>query len=145
MQVREIQYNSPAYRRELELRNRVLRIPLGLDIHNDNLQSEGQQQHFGLFDGDQLVGCVVVLRRGETHAKVRQMAIDPKYQRQGWGRKLLGTVEQRLARSGVLTLELSARAQATDFYHKLGYHQVGSAFVEVGIPHLGMHKQLAST
>lgn len=142
MQVHEIKHNSSEYRQAVELRDNLLRIPLGLDIYEEDLEAERNEWHFGLFDDAHLVGCAVAVPKSPTHAKVRQMAIDAERQGQGCGRILLTAVEQALASRGVQTLELAARSAVVDFYVKLGYHSVGEEFVEVGIPHIAMHKHL---
>ncbi|QDU54930.1 GNAT family N-acetyltransferase [Aeoliella mucimassa] len=143
MEVREIAYQSPEYQAELELRNQVLRIPLGLCVYDDPLDEEHDQWHYGLFNGQQLVGCVIALPKSPTHVKLRQMAIDASQQKSGCGRLLLTTVEQQLVGRGISSIELAARAVVAEFYEKLGYHRCGDEFVEVGIAHITMQKQLS--
>lgn len=142
MEFRRIQYDSPEYREELELRNRLLRLPLGLDVYNEDLPAERAQLHYGLFDGEILVGCAIAILKSGQHAKIRQMAVDNERQSKGLGRQLLTAVEEDLREKGVQSLELAARAEAVGFYEKLGYHTVGNEFVEVGIPHRQMEKSL---
>ncbi len=142
MQVRPIAYDAPEYREELALRNRMLRIPLGLDLFDEDLEVERGQWHFGLFDGDVLVGCVVAAPSGDKGVQIRQMAIDSDSQRTGRGRTLLESVEQMLIDRGVRHVVLHARDEAVGFYQKLGYTVVGEGFVEVGILHHHMKKQL---
>lgn len=143
MKVRPIDYDSPEYREELALRNRMLRIPLGLDVFDEDLEVERGQWHFGLFDGGVLVGCAVAVPRDEHHSvQIRQMAINSESQRAGRGRKLLESVEQMLIDRGVRHVVLHARVEAVGFYQKLGYTAVGERFVEVGIPHQQMEKHL---
>lgn len=142
MQVGIIEYGSPAYQQELALRNRLLRMPLGLDVYDEDLQLERGQWHYGLFDGDLLIGCVVVVPLDNHVAKIRQMAIDGNQQGAGHGRLLLEAVEGKLLDRGVRHLTLNARIEAVGFYAKLGYATVGDQFLEVGIPHQSMEKGL---
>lgn len=143
MQIRRIEYGSPQYQATLELRNRLLRLPLGLDVHQENLETEREQWHYVLEDGATVVGCVVAVPKSATHAKIRQMAIDADQQHRGYGRQLLEQVERDLAERGIATVELAARREAVGFYQKLGYRAVGEEFVEVGIPHLQVEKTLS--
>ncbi|WP_425398173.1 GNAT family N-acetyltransferase [Aeoliella sp.] len=142
MEVRPIQYDTPEYRQELELRNQLLRLPLGLDVYTEDLPAERDQLHFGLFDGQWLVACAIAILKDDQRAKIRQMAVDTTFQSQGLGRKLLTAVEDDLRGRGVESLELAARVEAVGFYERLGYRTVGEQFVEVGIPHRHMEKSL---
>lgn len=142
MSFRQIQYDSLEYHKELALRQRVLRVPLGLDLFAEDLSAECDQWHYGWFIEDELAACSIALRKSPTHAKIRQMAVDPAFQAQGLGRQLLTAIERDLQQRGIATLELAARLEALGFYEKLGYYAVGERFVEVGIPHQEMRKTL---
>ena len=143
MQVREYEYDSTIYREALHLRNRMLRQPLGLSVFDEPLEGEQAHWHYGLFADDQLFGCLIAVPKTDQHVKLRQMAIDDSKQGNGYGRLLITSVEQLLLERGIKTIELAARAVVAEFYLKLGYQQHGDEFVEVGIPHLEMRKQLA--
>lgn len=142
MEVRPIQYDTPEYHQELELRNQLLRLPLGLDVYTEDLPAERDQLHYGLFDGQSLVACAIAILKDDQRAKIRQMAVDTTFQSQGLGRKLLTAVEDDLRGRGFESLELAARVEAVGFYERLGYRTVGEQFVEVGIPHRHMEKSL---
>jgi predicted GNAT family N-acyltransferase len=45
---------------------------------------------------------------------------------------------------GVTTLTLHARLSAVGFYRRLGYATHGEHFIEIGLPHVDMCKQLAA-
>ena len=139
----EIAYDSAAYRQECELRHQVLRVPLGLSLYAEDLSREGGQLHFGLFDGGVLVACVIAVAVAPTAVKLRQMAVAAGHQRQGHGRTLVGRLEEHLARRGYVHCTLHARLSAEAFYQKLGYVRRGREFIEVGIPHVCMEKDLA--
>jgi hypothetical protein len=143
MKVREIIFGTDEFREECELRHRVLRAPLGLNLYDQNLDAEKDQVHFGLFDdNEKLVACVIVIALSTTQAKLRQMAVAPEQQRRGRGRKLIQNVESTLLARGVTTLSLHARKTAVGFYEGLGYVTYGETFIEVGLPHMAMRKLL---
>jgi ribosomal protein S18 acetylase RimI-like enzyme len=96
MEFREISFNSPAYRDQCVLRNEVLRKSLGLDLFEENLEEERDSFHFGMFDNIRLVGCVVVKPLSDTRVQLRQMAVDPGFQGQGLGRKVMEGVKNFL-------------------------------------------------
>lgn len=145
MDFKNIDYGSDAFTRECELRERVLRVPLGLSLADEDLSEESRQSHFGLFDpAGNLVACVIAVRLSPTRAKIRQMAVCGSYQNQGWGRHIIRCLEARLAELGHEEVFMHARSGAVGFYEKLGYRKAGPEFVEVGIPHFLMEKRLSA-
>ena len=140
-----IAFGSDEYKQTCELRNEVLRKPLGLILYNEDIQQEKDHAHFGLFDhGKELIACAIAVPQGVGNAKLRQMAVKAGYEGQGVGRRMLFSLEALLARQGVTQLSLHARISAAGFYEKLGYVRSGEPFVEVGIPHIRMEKQQQS-
>jgi len=139
-----IEFGSEAYREECELRHRVLRVPIGLSLYDEDLSRESGQMHFGLFAERKLVACAIAVAISSTEAKIRQMAVSQGTQRQGCGRKLLQALERELAARGFRHFSLNARVVAAGFYEKLGYTRTGPEFTEVGLPHVKMEKRLAS-
>jgi predicted GNAT family N-acyltransferase len=143
MIVREIIFGSDEYSRALCLREEVLRKPLGLSLWNEDLSREEHQVHVGLFHPDgELVACVVAVPGFSDEAKVRQMAVAISHQRCGCGQKIMRGMEANLAERGIRRLVLHARVSAVGFYQKMGYAVTGKTFLEVGIPHLKMGKDL---
>jgi predicted GNAT family N-acyltransferase len=143
VQLRRIDYGSDLYKSLLDLRQRVLRAPLGLSVWNENLTLESQQRHFALTDTEgKPVACLTVVPIDGTRAKLRQMAVEPSFQGQGLGHQLIQAVERVLAEAGFQFLELHARQSAVPFYEKSGYRVSGDIFNEVTIPHVKMTRQL---
>ena len=138
--VRSIEPGSPDYRRECDLRQRVLRAPLGLDLFDEDLTVERAQFHHGLFDGENLVACAIAVRLSSEEIKIRQMAVDPAYQGQGCGRRLMEEIESIWVTRGIHIISLHARLSAERFYAKLGFTREGAEFTEVGLPHVKMIK-----
>jgi predicted GNAT family N-acyltransferase len=140
---REIAFGSDDFQKECELRNEVLRVPLGLSLFDEDLGLEGQQMHFGMFDQNKyLVACVIAVGISSTEAKIRQMAVDSQYQGKGLGRSIIHCIEDYLAQRGFTHLFMHARMTAVGFYEKLGYARAGHEFMEVGIPHVKMEKTI---
>lgn len=150
---REVTYGSDEYKITLELRHRILREPLGLDLWHENLSVEINQRHFTLWHRDKLmagddqkkavlVACLVIVPLQPDCVKLRQMAVNRQFQRQGLGQLLIRTAEDILITEGVQLIELHARETAVAFYQGSGYQRVGPAFVEVGLAHQRMTKQL---
>lgn len=148
---REITYGSDTYKATLALRHRILREPLGLNLWHENLSVEIDQRHFTLWQQSasldaggqkqvELVACLVIVPKSPGCVKLRQMAVNDRYQRQGLGQRLIALVEAVLVGEGVELIELHARESAVGFYQTSGYQRVGPPFTEVGLPHQCMTK-----
>jgi len=140
---REIPYGSPCYQEECQLRDALLRQPLGLSLFEEDLSAEVKQWHFGLFAEDAtLVACGVVHPIDSSRAKVRQVAVVESWQGQGVGARLMAAIESHLLERGFEQVVLHARRDVSPFYLRCGYKQEGEEFLEVGLPHLKMAKSL---
>ncbi|MCC6815439.1 MAG: GNAT family N-acetyltransferase [Saprospiraceae bacterium] len=139
----EIEFASPEYDEALGLRNRILRIPLGLEFVESQIEEEFNQFHFVLKDTTQgIVGCLVFKKIKEDTLKMRQVAIDDPFQSRGCGTLLICNAEKWAEQNNYTFIELNARESAVDFYRKLAYSIQGNKFFEVGIPHFKMIKKL---
>lgn len=135
-----IKHNTPEYEAEIDLRDRVLRQPLGLVFTDEQLAEEADQIHMGAYFEGNLVGCLVYIILNENTLKMRQVAVEPEMQGQGIGQKLVSYAEYYAIENGFCRIELHARDTATSFYTDLGYDIEGDGFEEVGIPHHKMVK-----
>lgn len=143
MNTREIRYGSVDYQESLRLRSSILREPLGKQLTDEDLAGEDQQIHLGLYQNQQLMGCIVAKSIQVGHSvKLRQMAIAAEVQGKGFGRRLLRDAESLLRAQGFGGIELHARKTAIGFYEKQGYKSVGDFFLEQNIEHIRMQKTL---
>ena len=138
----EIEFGTDAFRKECELRHKVLRLPLGLSLYDEDLSQESQEMHFGLFDEGALVACVIAVALSPAEVKIRQMAVSDERRGQGHGRSVIRCLEKHLVGKGFTHCSMHARITAVGFYEKLDYSRIGSEFIEVGIPHVRMEKCL---
>jgi len=60
----------------------------------------------------------------------------------GVGRALLQTLLDLAVRQGLPRVSLSAQIHALGFYERAGFHAVGELFIDAGIPHRKMVKEL---
>jgi predicted GNAT family N-acyltransferase len=137
-----IDYTSEWYTKSVELRDRILRKPLGLTLNDDDVfDDKNQYIVIGLQD-EKLVACVMLKIVDTQVIKFRQMAVDAAYQGRGVGGLLIRYAENFCQLNEYSKVELHARLSAKGFYTKLGYTAQGDEFVEVGIPHIKMTKSL---
>ena len=111
-------------------------------LADDDLSAEAGQRHFGWFEGETLLACVIAAPLAESVVKLRQMAVSPSAQGRGLGRLLLENLEAELIRHGCRQVTLHARVSALGFYTKLGFVAEGEEFLEVGLSHRRMQKSL---
>lgn len=138
-----IEYSTNLYESALELRNEILRKPLGRSLDFVDLDGESEQQHFGILSYEkELIACVSAKKISAKHCKLRQMAVSENFQGKGIGAEFLSRVERELMAQGVQEISLHARESAIKFYEKLGYNCIGELFDEVGISHIKMHKNV---
>ncbi len=131
------------YAGELELRFRVLREPLGMGRETVRFRFEDDTLHLVARDaaGD-VVGCVLFHPEDATGGRLLQMAVTPTLQGQGVGAKLVRALEDALLERGFHHVHLHARDEAIGFYERLDYAICGAPFVEVGIGHHPMQRDL---
>ena len=73
---------------------------------------------------------------------MRQVAVQTEWQGHGIGKKLVEFAELFAKKLLFIKIELNARKTAIDFYLNLGYKTIGNEFIEVGIKHIKMFKNL---
>ena len=137
-----IEHGSGEYEQTVALRDEVLRKPLGLSYDPVELAGEKESFHLALREGNELVACLVLKPLDERCIKMRQLAVRQNAQGKGFGRELVNYAESFLKGRGYEEIVLHARETARGFYEKLGYEVEGDPFIEVGLPHLFMRKQL---
>lgn len=130
------------YQQVLDLRQRILRAPLGLNIYDDDLESEKEQIIF-IYEEDKTVkGCVLLQHYDTETFKLRQMAVDDTVQGKGIGSELVNAADVYAVQLGKHKIILHARETAIPFYQKLGYEIIDEPLIEVGLPHRKMEKLL---
>lgn len=140
-----IPFGSPQFDEAIRLRDEILRQPLKLKFHPEDIALEYDSFHFGYYNEHwTLLGCLT-MKPLETHSiKMRQVATSINYQSKGIGTQLVKHVEFWARSNGYQWIVLHARDEAVGFYEKLGYLKVGVPFKEVGIQHFKMEKSLTS-
>jgi predicted GNAT family N-acyltransferase len=137
----------PFYEEERELRNKVLNRPYGLpDFAWEKFDDEAI--HFILKENNQLKACLllVIMPREENSnqqkAQFIQMAVDPEFQKKGFGQKIIQAAIRYCENNGIGLLYCHARENAVSFYEKLNFEIYDDSFVEVGILHRYMRLKI---
>lgn len=65
--IKEILYGTEEYAKTLALRNKVMRIPLGLNIYEEDFSSEQDALMVGMFESENLLGVGVMSNHGSDY------------------------------------------------------------------------------
>lgn len=146
---RILEFGTESYRQMVDLRDKVLRKPLGLTFNLEFLESERNDILIGCFDiatsEQPILGCCILSpSQDKVRMQLRQMAVAEAFQRAGIGKLIVQFAEQEALLRNIRGLFLHARAYAVPFYQKMGYQIYGPSFIEVGLPHFNMVKELAA-
>lgn len=102
--------------------------------------------HAVLFDGHGTpLGNARLLRPSAKLAKVGRMAVLRHVRGCGYGARLLKALIGCARERGHREIHLNAQRSAQGFYAAHGFTVVGEPFDEVGIPHVAMRLELASS
>jgi predicted GNAT family N-acyltransferase len=140
--VSHIRSSSPGYRQVWDLREEILRIPIGLSLKNEDLSGDWEDDIFIAKHNDQIIACLMLHPIGKKQVQFRQMAVCNEWQGKGVGKLLVVSAEKFCFDKGCRKIILHARKVAVGFYEKLGYSISGNEFVEVGMAHYMMEKHM---
>jgi predicted GNAT family N-acyltransferase len=105
----------------------------------DNLN--GQCEHILVYYGEQPVGTGRV-RWVDEFGKLERICILEPYRKFGLGKVIITALEEIAQERGATRVKLHGQTHAEGFYKKLGYQSSSNVFLEDGIPHLLMTKEL---
>lgn len=126
----------------VQLRNDILRKPLGLSFTPEELEKEKGEILIGAFEEEKMLGCCMLITEDSATVRLRQMAVLNNLQGKGIGKALMQFAENIARDRGYRRMTMHARQTAIGFYEKLGYQISGDRFEEVSIPHYIMEKVL---
>lgn len=126
----------------LELRRRVFVGQQGVTLEADRDGLDAEATHVVAVEGGRVVGtCRLVYDAGL--ARLGRMAVEHGLRGRGVGAAILGVAEQQARAAGAQRIRLHAQIAARSLYERGGFEVQGVEFLEEGIPHLTMEKELA--
>lgn len=87
------------------------------------------------------IGTARMLTDGAT-GKIGRVAVLKPHRGQGHGQRLVQALILQAQALGLSRVELGSRVDATGFYERLGFTATGEPFLDVGIPHQMMVRDL---
>ena len=112
-------------------------VPLALEMDD---QDAGCDHALALAEDGQVVGTGRLLADGH----IGRMAVLKEWRAKGVGALLLQALVEQARRRGHTRVCLNAQAYAAGFYRRYGFEVAGSEFMEAGIPHVAMQRDLAT-
>ena len=109
----------------IDLENRVFNHTLGKDIIEGDI-SRLNALYLKISESEKMIGYISI-RINIDKAEMLNFVIEPKYQHQGYGNKLLKHVFQELTKIGVNSIILEVREyndNAIKFYEKNGFKKI---------------------
>lgn len=139
---RVIDTTDAVYSQVYDLREEILRKPIGLSLSDEDLSADGKDDIIIAEQDGEVLGCIMLKKTDDAQViKFRQMVVKQNLQRSGVGKIIMNAAEQHSWQNGYNTITLHARTSAEEFYKRLGYTTTSDVFTEVGIPHVVMEKQ----
>ncbi len=142
MPLKQIDYGTPEYDKMVQLRNEILRKPLGMSLALQELANEKDDIFIAAYEDDQMLGCCILSPVKNDTVRMRQMAVQGNLQGKGIGASIMNFAENLARDKGFKKIYMHARNSAIGFYEKFGFKVKGNEFHEVNLPHHIMEKEL---
>ena len=127
----------------LRIRNQVFVVEQGVPLQREIDKDEAYAVHFVLYSDDQeAMATVRLLPLEKNELKLQRMAVQKKFRGHGYGKQLISEAEKFAKEQGFNKIKLGAQKTAISFYQEMGYKSYGEPFIDAGIEHLSMEKEL---
>jgi len=113
------------------------KVPFELEID----EFENDSDHFVLYSNGTPIGAGR-FRVLDGKGKIERICVLSDKRGSGAGNKIMNEIEHYAKESGIGVLKLNAQTYAIPFYEKLGYSVVSDEFLDAGIPHKTMEKNI---
>lgn len=136
---------SEIYVDALRIRHQVFMVEQKVPQHLEIDQNEASCVHFVLYKDENAVATCRLLPLANGQVKLQRMAVLKEYRKQALGQATLQAAEQFCQKNGYFTITLGAQVTAIPFYERLGYTTYGDTFLDAGIQHVMMTKNLTDS
>ena len=134
---------SSTYADALAIRKEVFIKEQEVPIAREIDENEQQAIHFVLYnDQKEPLATVRLLPSGHHTVKVQRMAVVKQARNHHYGKIIMQEAENYANNHGYQKMTLGAQISARNFYQNLGYQEEGDIFLDVGIKHVTMIKNL---
>ena len=124
------------------VRKKVFVEEQGVPLHLECDAYDATATHFIMYDDNEPAGAAR-LRNIEDHtAKIERVCILQSQRGKKLGALMMKEMENYAVSIGLQKLKLHAQSYAVPFYEKLGYTVTSPEFMDAGIPHRAMEKNI---
>ncbi|MBY0423149.1 MAG: GNAT family N-acetyltransferase [Parvularculaceae bacterium] len=128
----------------VDLRDRVLRAPLGRASARHETERDAKGVHFVALRSSKVVGCLALYPDGAAAAELKSMAVAPEARREGVGAAMYRCLEGWARGKGIGAIAAEARIGAVAFYESCGFTAESEDYMLHGVQHRRMRKLLAA-
>ncbi|MUK88044.1 GNAT family N-acetyltransferase [Ornithinibacillus sp. L9] len=82
------------------------------------------------------------LRFVDSYGKLERICVLKEHRGKSFGKQIIEAMEEVIIDKGYSKAKLNAQTHAEDFYKRLGYQTISGEFMDAGIPHVTMVKDL---
>lgn len=126
----------------LPLRIEVFVLEQGVPQAIEQDDADAHATHAVMLHNSEVVGTGRWVLVGRSTAKIGRLAVRRDHRGQGVGRRILTSLMQDAIKHGINELQLHAQCDAIQFYEREAFFVVGDRFLEAGIEHVLMKRQL---
>ena len=141
MEVREARTQSELAA-ALELRGRVFCEEQGVSFEADQDGRDAEATHIVAVDDGVVIGTCRLLFRGQV-ARLGRLAVERERRGESVAAEILREADRIAREAGSESIALHAQTYARALYEHAGYEEYGPTFVEEGIEHVAMEKELS--
>ena len=98
--------------------------------------------HFIGYEAQETPVAASRLRFVDEYGKLERICVLKNYRGKHFGQQMIHAMEEMIGTKGYQKAKLNAQTQAEDFYRQLGYKTISGEFMDAGIPHVAMIKEL---
>lgn len=124
------------------IRQEVFIDEQGVPIEDEMDEYDEQAIHFVGYVEERPV-LASRLRFVDEYGKLERICVVKDERGNHYGKEIIGRMEEVIVKHGYFKAKLNAQKYAEEFYEKLGYEKVSNEFLDAGIPHVTMIKDLS--
>ncbi|MEO4054276.1 GNAT family N-acetyltransferase [Solibacillus sp. CAU 1738] len=124
------------------IRTKVFVEEQGVPVHLELDEHDKTALHFIVMDGDTTIAAARLREFEPQVGKVERVCVLSEYRGKRLGILLMEYIEQVAKESNLKKLKLNAQSYAVPFYEKLQYVVTSPEFMDAGIPHRAMEKNI---
>lgn len=134
---------TPAEKEQaFEVRRKVFVEEQGVPLHIEMDEYDDSATHFVGYNLEQPIAAARIRETESGIGKIERVCVLPEYRGQHVGVLMMNEMEVHAKTAGLFTLKLNSQSYAIPFYEKLGYEVSSPEFLDAGIPHRAMMKNL---